>query len=153
MKDNYTKIITKKKQEIDSYREHVGELEIQVQKVTSQRREIMEQITAEKKEASVIYSRYISAESRIDTQCRQIQSLAVKETEYLDKIRKLERDLTKSQICVRKVESRRERVYISDENGTVSNLQLEADIQRVKQRSRQHKAISQIAQELNDESD
>lgn len=95
MKDHYEQVVSKTKSDMEQYRIRIGELDIQITKSTAQRKEMVEQVTNEKKEKGVLHARYINAEQRVDRLSRQIGILVSKETEMIENIKRLRKLLIK----------------------------------------------------------
>lgn len=145
---------------------------MQIQKAASQRSQIIEQITIEKKEKNIAHSRYKEAEERIERLTRQIAVLVSKEAEMLEKtknLRKLfnlvanmvEREIDRAAFQQRKSP----KIYRTKEKSTpylhlnfddnsipVETQKLEADIERIKSRTKRHN-IAVLRDQLNGMSD
>jgi chromosome segregation ATPase len=89
LKDRYENIIAKARSEVEEHRTRINDLELEVHKMTAQRREIIDQITIEKKEKGVLHARYADAEQRVERLSRQVGILVSKESEMIEHSKKL----------------------------------------------------------------
>jgi chromosome segregation ATPase len=165
----YEKIIEKTKQDVEHYKVRNIELEQQIGKGSLQRKEIIEQISIEKKEKALFHLKYNQAEQRVNKLTGQISSLVLKETKMVENIKHLriiilisEREVDRANFQNKPKQTRcpaKDSVIIypdifdfENDNDIAQTKKLEADIERIKTRSNLNTAtykITKAEQQMN----
>ncbi|KAJ2996565.1 hypothetical protein HDV02_006398 [Globomyces sp. JEL0801] len=168
IRSHYENVISKMKVEISHYHERIQELEHQIQKHYHQRKELIDQTTNEKRQYSQLHEKYLVMEKSNETLSRQVQTLISKETEMIEDRKRLSKELDRAVLeGERKKKSSfvlkpKQRSVLAELNEQMiptmdltSTKQLEADIERIKQRSktRHFMDFAQMAHCNQDESD
>ncbi|KAL5040282.1 hypothetical protein BDV3_006600 [Batrachochytrium dendrobatidis] len=79
--------------QIVQHQAKITELEVKLHKANAQHRDLMDQISHEKRELGVLHSRCINSEGRVESLSRQVGVLVGKEAELIEDRRRLQRDL------------------------------------------------------------
>eukprot|EP00842_Homolaphlyctis_polyrhiza_P003099 jgi/Hompol1/3790/HPOL_001678-RA len=82
--------------QLAQFQAKISDLETQLQRASAKHRDLMDQVSHEKREQSVLHSRCLNAENRIDALGRQIGILVAKEAEMLQERKRLQRDLDRA---------------------------------------------------------
>jgi chromosome segregation ATPase len=168
----YEKIIENTRHDVDQYKVRIHELEEQIAKGSLQRKEIIEQIQIEKKEKGLFHLRYNEAEQRVDKLTRQISILVLKETKMVENIKHLriiilisEREVDRANFQNKPKQIRcgpkessiscQDILDFEDDNDIVQTKRLEADIERIKTRSKLNHSqkILKVEEPMGDDSD
>lgn len=89
IKSHYEQIIKKLKLELGQYEKRVGELEKIVQKGSSQRKELFDQVTNEKKNFAMLHEKCVSLKKENEGLGREVAALLAKEVDLLEERKKI----------------------------------------------------------------
>ena len=89
MQSHYETLVKKARDDIHQHKDRIAQLEQQLLMAQAQRKDLLDQVNHERKEKSMIHSKLIHADHRIEALARQINLLITKEAEMIDKSRKL----------------------------------------------------------------
>ncbi len=153
----YEKIIEKTKQQMFQFQMRVTELETIIQKNSSQRRELIDQVTAEKKNVNQTCEKNNLLQKQVESLSSQISTLLAKEVELLDERKRLGKiylfivarevdrlSLEKEHLKKEKPIHRVTRSFLDSAPGDGDKLtkQLEQDIERIQKRTAKNRKIA-----------
>lgn len=89
IKHHYEQLISKLKLEMNQYQVRIGELEGAIQKGATQRKVLIDQVTAEKKHSSQLHDACVQMKKELESKTGDITKLLAKEVDLLEARKKL----------------------------------------------------------------
>ncbi|KAJ3255561.1 hypothetical protein HK103_006197 [Boothiomyces macroporosus] len=160
IREHYEQTISKINHQLAQSGARINELESIIQKNNAQRRDLIDQVTIEKRQFGQLHDKYLYLEKQNEETERQLGVLVAKEAEMIEERKKLCRELDKALLDKshrKKYTLKHQPVNTNDLSPPVQmteTMKLEADIERIKQRQKQrkYKSINEI-QSFVDDSD
>jgi chromosome segregation ATPase len=89
IKDHYEHLIKKLKKEMVEHQERVKELERLIQKSAAQRKELIDQVTVEKRQFAQLFDKHVLLEKQNESLSRQISALLSKEVDMIEEKKRM----------------------------------------------------------------
>ncbi|KAJ3323817.1 hypothetical protein HDV06_001187 [Boothiomyces sp. JEL0866] len=145
MREHYEQTIAKINHQLAQSSSRINELEAIIQKNNAQRRDLIDQITIEKRQFGHLHDKYLTLEKQVEETERQLGFMVAKEAEMIEERKKLCKELDKALL-----DKSHRKMYVPKSYPTNTNdlqppapmtetMKLEADIERIKQRQKQRK--------------
>jgi chromosome segregation ATPase len=108
MRDHYEQIIKKMNIELQQYQRQIIELQEHNKNVAASRRELLDQVSIEKRQYSHIYEKCSQLEKQNSTLSRQVAALIAKEVEIVEERNRIGRELDR--VCLEREQAKKEQL-------------------------------------------